>query len=204
MKKRFLAVGLAFVMMFSLVGISGCANLSNEEHIERISARVQERFIDSAEYPYTDFTVTILYNTWAGEPQFFMVEFEPGGFMYGVIHRNNYYFRDRSFFRGFSWINEAGIERSGGLYFWCEIEQQRVLHFRSHFYFYEITAERKYLAILEKWGELSPLIRIGSYFYLVGSPKCDLGYFMEYFPVPNGVPSGSTNPISRANRGIRL
>jgi len=78
-------VGLVFVMMFSLVGISGCANLSNEEHIERISARVQERFIDSADYSYTDFTVTILYNTWAGEPQFFMVEFMPDGFFMGLF-----------------------------------------------------------------------------------------------------------------------
>jgi len=100
MIKKLLVACSAIVMFFSVVPLSGCATLSNEEHIESISARVQERFIDSADYPYTDFTVTILYNTWAGEPQFFMVEFMPDGFIYGVIHRNNYYMNTMNFYRG--------------------------------------------------------------------------------------------------------
>jgi len=173
MKKRSLILSICLVLtfVFAVVPLSGCAALSNEEHIERISARVQERFIDSADYPYTDFTVTILYSTWAGEPQFFMVEFMPYGFFYGVIHRNNYYFRSINFYRGFAWTTETGIEVSGGWSFWCKIENSWVLNFRSHFYVFGIVTDRKYLSGSgDKFsGTLTPVVIIENVVYCIWS-----------------------------------
>jgi len=188
MLNKIVVVCMAMVMMFSLLGLGGCAALSNEEHIERISARVQERFIDSADYPYTDFTVTILYSTWAGEPQFFMVEFMPDGFIYGVIHRNRYYVS--SFFRG-SYL-------SSGWHFWENGDS--VMIFRSHFHFYYahfglLSESRKYIHVINKFGVLAPAIKIDGYF------RCLVeGSIFKESVRPRGV----FDPASRSNRGDRL
>jgi len=97
MRRKIMSVTLALVMLLAIVNIGGCGGqLSNEEHIERITARVQERlannnmFGGSVDYNITDFEVFILYD-FEENPTFWMVEFFPIGHLYGSIHRNRYY-----------------------------------------------------------------------------------------------------------------
>jgi|GEM_PF-1621197 len=161
-KQRILILILTFVMLGSVFIVSGCGyeQLTNEQHIERISARVQERFFgERADYPYTDFTVTILYN-FAGEPRFFMVKFEQNGFFYGTIYRNEYYVDDNdNFFRG-------NIGMPMGQRGWLLHE---VMQYKNHFYVANITNERKYIlpSHFAKHGLLHPMVRDGEYFVAV-------------------------------------
>jgi len=137
MIKKLLVACSVIVMFFAVMPLSGCAALSNEEHVERISARVQERFIDRANYPYTDFTVTILYDKFE-EPVYFMVEFMPDGFFYGIIYRNDYFYMGATFFGG-SYKN-SGWEN--------EETDDTTIYYRSHFYIAGIESERKYLIFI--------------------------------------------------------
>jgi len=92
-KQRILILILAISMLGTVFIAGGCGyeQLTNEQHIERISQIVQERFFaDDSDYPLEDFTVTILYSL-AGYPDFFMVEFEPYGAFMGIVFRNEYY-----------------------------------------------------------------------------------------------------------------
>jgi len=92
-KQQILILILTLSMLGTVFIASGCGyeHLTNEQHIERITQRVQDRFFaEGSNYPFTNFTVTILYSL-AGHPDFFMVEFEPIGFFYGIIFRNEYY-----------------------------------------------------------------------------------------------------------------
>jgi len=122
---------------------SGCniEELTEEQHIERISVRVQERFFaEDSRYCglYTDFKVEILYD-FGEEPAFFMVEFEPSGFLYGTIHRNNYYFTTTDFYKGGQCIGYCP-----GQHGW---DVGSIRHYRSHFDILGFNDERKYLAV---------------------------------------------------------
>ena len=146
--RKIITIGLAFVMLCSILAFSGCnEQFTNEEHIERISQRVQHRFL-SGMLPYanlyTDFSVTILYS-FSGMPIFFMVEFEPDGFLYGQIHRNNYYIV--RFVGGSNW-GEHGWGWNINNYI-TDIDmhvENAETHFRSHFYVAGITDERKFFS----------------------------------------------------------
>jgi len=149
MKKKIIKIitlCLSFVMLFAIAGFTDCVfggasyeRLTNEEHIERITTRVQERFFsEDSDYPYTDFTVTILYHV-AGFPGYFMVQFEPEGFLYGTIYRNEYYVY-------FDW----NFHPKG----------------RNPFYEAGIIDERKYIS-MAAWGTLNPRIRLGEYFVCI-------------------------------------
>jgi len=151
LKKRILVLILALSMLGTVFIVGGCEGnrtFSNEEHIERISARVQERFMDNADYPYTDFTVTILYDIW-GSPTRFMVEFMPDGFFYGTIYRNNYYMNMANFWRGSQMpclhIQEA---QTCGWYIWDGGDEPDIRVYRSHFYVFGKMNERKFLLFL--------------------------------------------------------
>ncbi|MCL2556475.1 MAG: hypothetical protein FWE03_05645 [Firmicutes bacterium] len=98
MKRKIIILGMALVMLFSFVMFGGCEanrNFSEDEHIERISERVRERFFyEGAEHPNTGFSVAMLYSD-VGNPDFFMVEFEIDGYVskviIGRIFRKRYY-----------------------------------------------------------------------------------------------------------------
>ncbi|MCL2234753.1 MAG: hypothetical protein FWC02_03645 [Firmicutes bacterium] len=164
-KKIIMVIVLAFTMLGTVFVATGCGyeNLSNEEHIKRISERVEARFFgEGSEYPYTDFTVTILYSL-AEEPRFFMVEFEPNGFFYGTIHRNEYY--ALNFYRG-----NCGRFTSRDRGWRDERTQPVILHYRSHFYVAGIAEQRKYLSPtgMAKGYWFYPMIREGEYFVGIG------------------------------------
>jgi len=143
---------LVGIMLIATIPLSGCRRqLSNEEHIERISERVRARFFEGSGYGFEGFSVDILYSL-AEEPRFFMIEFEPIGFLYGTIHWNNYYF------------NMMDFHRQG----------------RSCFYENAILDERKYLERWFKPPRtLKPLVRreIGGFVCLC----CGIEYVNEPF-----------------------
>ena len=139
------------IMLIATIPLSGCRRqLSNEEHIERISERVRARFFEGSEFwmehgaVYTDFRVTILYNH-LEEPTFFMVEFEPDGFFYGRIYENRYYMSNEDHVRGSWWERPSGVQGP----------------FRSAFYRAGITDERMYLTISSNFKilRLIPAVR---------------------------------------------
>lgn len=201
--KRMTIIVMSLIVMLGTLAImtacEGSRTFTNAEHIERISERVQERFIDGTDYPYTDFSVTILYNTHAEEPQFFMIEFMPDGFFYGVIHRNRYYMNTMNFVRGSHWRNGETTEGTGqgGWDFWNEEKEVYERVFRSHFYVFGITSERKYLHGTHKFGGLGPVIRVADNNFLC---------LLEGRTFQGGgvAPTGVFNPAGSSNRGDRI
>jgi len=200
--KKIVVLVMAFAMVLGTLAImtacEGSIDFTNEEHIARITERVQERFIDSEDYPYTGFTVTILYNTHAEEPQFFMIEFMPDGFFYGVIHRNRYYLNTRNFRRG-SHVQNGGWVFRGD---WRYLDENYVgddnaeIVYRSHFYIFGITSGRKYMHGINKFGGLAPAIRTDNGFLCLIEGRA----FQEGGDAPIGV----FNPASSSNRGNRI
>lgn len=73
--------------------------LTAEQHIQNIETIVQEKYIEgNASTPYTGFTVEILHDlftcgrpTDAVLPRYYLVEFEPAGYIYGIIDGEEYY-----------------------------------------------------------------------------------------------------------------
>lgn len=166
--KKVINLGIVCIICIMCSGVfSGCEarrNFTEEEHVERITERVQERFFsEGSEFAdiYTGFKVEILYNFW-DEPEFFMVEFEPDGFLYGTIRRNEYYFSLANFYRGSIWEEKfKETPWRGQRPFW---EQElgpyfdKVRHYRSHFFVEGIIDEKKYLH-WDRLGELNPYIK---------------------------------------------
>jgi len=190
--KKIITLFLCALLVFSAFSLTGCRReFTNEEHIERISQRVRERFFnEESEYAelYTDFTVTILYNA-NDEPTFFMVEFEPDGFFYGIIFRNNYYFNWANFYWGSQWtLGDMSIIGTGQGGWGGSTEQ----NYRSHFYVAGITSERKYLSINFKRGHLYPAVYRDEVFICLT--------FDGEIPMFSDIPTG----INSLRRGIRL
>ena len=148
MTKKIIVFGVALIMCLGLFSACGGKELTEEEHVQRISERVEKRFLENGlEYSglYTSFKVEILYD-YRDEPVYFLVEFEPDGFIYGRIYKNNYYYPNFTFYKGSRSGNGDGygwwIER------YCpdeEITVFREWHYKSHFNVAGIAAERKYL-----------------------------------------------------------
>jgi len=175
-----LVVILAVFFTVPMMGCEANRNFTNEEHIARISERVRERFFsEGSEHLHTDFAVTILYSM-AGNPMFFMVEFEPNGFFYGRIHRNRYYVNWMNNYLGSNWEHGGASIGGVGQGGWAleDLESGRVeLVFRSHFYILKMTNEtRKYIGVFGvegRHGFLLPMVRRGDIFIslLDGSEK---------------------------------
>jgi len=130
-------IGIICLMCVMCSGIfSGCEarqHFTNEEHIERITQRVQARLDDDNLFDYvnvfgfgiyvSNFSAYILYD-YNSEPNFFLVEFEPVGFIAGFIRRNRYYVSEvqrgsSSCFHKAGIVDErryAGFGHAGGLF----------------------------------------------------------------------------------------
>lgn len=102
MIKKIIILGLLFIMIFSLSSCSqDPSRFSEGEHLERIAKRVEKRFMNG-EPPYfikegddiTGFEVYPLYGE-NDELVFFLVEFEPYGFLYVKMSKHT---------RGLSWL----------------------------------------------------------------------------------------------------
>jgi len=112
--QRIVNLGIVFVICVMCIGFfSACTDLTEEEHIERITQRVQARLDDDNLFGFSGATISgvyILYD-YNDEPNFFMVEFLQSsgrfGIIVGFIQRNRYYvsesYSSRSHFR------EAGV-----------------------------------------------------------------------------------------------
>jgi hypothetical protein len=172
---KFLVFGVLIIMSLGL--FAGCGQtFTDAEHLQRITERVQNRFFaEGSEYAdlYTDFSVELLYNA-KDEPAYFMVEFEPDGFLYGVIDKGDYYFdyggtsmtpagilpvwHGGTFFRGSQW-GETGEgwwkpkDFSSETQWLNELariptgyDEQTEWNFRSHFYVANTADIKKYMA----------------------------------------------------------
>lgn len=90
MPKKIISTVLAVIMLLSVFGLAGCtvkaSKYTEAQHIQRITERVRAKYIDGDGILYsrakpTDFMVYPLYNE-NDELIFFLVEFEPYGFLY--------------------------------------------------------------------------------------------------------------------------
>ena len=162
--KKLIVIGVVTVMLLSTFGMLGCRRqLSHEEHIERISARVERRFFaEGVEYDFEDFWVEILYDPW-DRPIYFMVQFEPKGFLYGRIIGRNYYYLTfpSSFFRD-GWVEWHRYISDNE-----EDEWYGEWHDKNHFCTLGITDERRYMSLFK--GVISPSVRRGDIFLCLDS-----------------------------------
>lgn len=84
--KKMLILVVIIIMLLSVV-LTACAEKANdfteEEHIQRVTERIEKRFMTN-ENDYTGFSVYPLY-TENDELRYFLVEFEPYGFLYVLL-----------------------------------------------------------------------------------------------------------------------
>lgn len=173
---KIIAMGVLIIMVIGLFTACG-QTFTETEHIQRITERVESRFFSAdSEYAelYTDFSVELLYNA-MDEPAYFMVEFEPSGFLYGIIDKGDYYYGD-GFFSADSITGEIQYHEYGGSFYrgngwketgqgWCAPEvfsqewttplavspsthQDGNFYFRSHYKVACVDAEKKYMHIV--------------------------------------------------------
>lgn len=160
MFKKIIALGVLLIMIFPVYGLTGCGgkDYTESEHVERISDLIEKNFFDEkAKYKdiYTSYTTEILY-TLNDEPIYFLVEFEPYGFIYGFIHKNKYYATN---FCG-NW--PAGCKRpingAGAASEWTFSPYVEGYQNRSHFHVAGIKDEKKYLILhFQNWA--TPVIK---------------------------------------------
>ena len=88
MIKKIISLGLILVMIISLLACSkDASSFSEEEHIERISDLVEQRYMNE-DFDYTEFSVYPLF-TESDELGYFLIEFEPFGFVYVKINKTS-------------------------------------------------------------------------------------------------------------------
>lgn len=123
-----------------------------EQHIQNIETIVQEKYIEgNASTPYTGFTVEILHDlftcgrpTDAVLPRYYLVEFEPAGYIYGIIDGEEYYthtdWRRHQLHNGKSHFAEQNIEPGnryiallwGDVYVMATAEDEKLYDIFSH------------------------------------------------------------------------
>lgn len=95
----FLCALFRWLLSLCLNSVSA-ASLTPQEHIARLSAITQKRIVDPAGDRYTGFSVELLWSldhnpeyshAWE-KPTYFLIQLEPGGYLYGAISGNRYYY----------------------------------------------------------------------------------------------------------------
>ncbi len=83
---KFYACIVAMVSLVSMTLFTGCSasSYSEEQHIQRITARAEERFLGEGS-KYTGLEVYPIYNEY-DELKYALIEFEPQGFLYVLIN----------------------------------------------------------------------------------------------------------------------
>lgn len=88
--KRFSQIFVALVMFFSAFVFGGCSasSFSEEQHLQRIKERAEERFLGE-DSEYTGLEVYPIYNEY-DKLKYALIEFEPQGFIYVYINDRAY------------------------------------------------------------------------------------------------------------------
>ena len=84
--RKFFSILMAGMMLAAMaLGLTGCSSAlySEEQHIQRITARAEERFLGEGS-EYTGLKVYPIYNEY-DELKYALIEFEPQGFVYVYI-----------------------------------------------------------------------------------------------------------------------
>ena len=91
---KFYACIVATVLSVSMTLFTGCSasRYSEEQHIQRITARAEERFLGEGS-EYTGLEVYPVYNEY-DELKYALIEFEPQGFLYVAIGDKAYPWKD--------------------------------------------------------------------------------------------------------------
>jgi len=88
MLKKIIKLAITILLLFITASLAPCSEkpskYSEEEHVNRITKRIEKRFIN-ASTELTGFQVFPLYDE-ADEIKYFLVEFEPYGFLYVRIN----------------------------------------------------------------------------------------------------------------------
>jgi len=76
MKNKLIKILLTTTIFLTTILLIGCQSPTHEQHINNISTRVEQRFINNANYEhyFTDFEVTLAKNP-DGDVEFFVVDF---------------------------------------------------------------------------------------------------------------------------------
>ena len=151
--------GVLLIVVLLVLNFAGCAkkasDFTEEEHIKRISERVEKRYI-TEDKKYTDFSVYPLYNE-NEERTFFLVEFEPYGFMFVRVSDEHF----------LSCIGLGRMYLDSGREQWApytidekndwkyEVDEngKKIVYNRSPYYIAQKMNERKYLLAGVKKGE---------------------------------------------------
>ncbi len=175
MRKKLTGIAVAVIMLFGVFGLCGCEkSYTEDEHIGRIKEKIDERFF-SDNTKYSDFyvlsyTVELLYD-YEEQPVYFLVEFEPTGFIYGFIYKNKYCYTDTSLAIG-SYYNGTWMV---GSYYNNRTDQYEN---KSHFYVAGIADEKKYMYM--NFGEEIPAVKRDGVFIRIdreGDEETDFGLF---------------------------
>ena len=100
MIKKLIGIMIVVLLLFSLSVLTGCSEkaskYSEDQHVNRITERIENRFINEST-ELTGFQIFPLYDE-ADELKYFLVEFEPYGFLY--VRINEKYSKVGSWFGG--------------------------------------------------------------------------------------------------------
>jgi len=184
--KKAICCLLLMVLVFPFA--TGCEGFgkkyTEEEHVKRISERINSRFFnEDAEYKnvYISYTVQMLYN-YKDEPIYFLVEFEPDGYVYGFIHNNNYY--TRRFCTGTEWPKSYKYPIHGPYEYWYNESLNSQTQYKSHVYISGITDEKIYMGFIGGRGE--PAIKRDEFFFHIITGEAAKINFNNPKPTING------------------
>ncbi len=154
--RRIASIVLVIVCLFSICFSFGCDKASNyteEEHIARITERIKNKDFSWA-LTYESFEVYPLYNQ-NEEVEYFLVEFEPFGFMFVLLIDTQYstcllrtsmYKRSSFFCEGQrTWSPYSRDETTGDKVYFLDENGERIIHTKSPYYVTQNMNSKKYL-----------------------------------------------------------
>ncbi len=156
---------LMFILIsFSFFNLFGCEKKNLEEkHATRIEKRIQKQYIEESG-EFTSFDLYPLYDE-NDKLKYFLVEFEPCGFLYIEIRTNKNAFLDI-----FSGLGDYIISRSKK---WED--KNGKIHYESHFKVANIENKKRYLIEVYKEGStyIIPAVKIEEKYVSVASLNLD-------------------------------
>lgn len=178
--KNIVSVLLAVTLAFPITFFAGCgekiSDYTVEEHIAKVSKKVEARyFADDGKYEYTDYEVYPLYNE-NDELEYFLVEFQPFGYVYIWIWEPSFLPGDLAYYRAvgpesevwqrYTVAENAGDDISDEEIIWEVDKNGEYIYYQdSHFKVAGIENEKRYLLRAEA-DKIPAVKRNGGYLNL--------------------------------------
>ena len=198
MNNKILKKAAAFfvlVMCLTVITMTGCmdyaSRYSEEKHKERISKLVKKRYM-TEESEYTSFEVYPLYNEY-DELKFFVVEFEPYGYVYVKINE-----KSNSLLGLSMYMRESGESEE---WFRYEVDENSEAHITDK-YGYEWIYKHRRLTEIQDDGE--PVKYKDSHFKVAETGN-ERRYFIEIECLPSlGSDEGFVPAVKRGEKYLNL